>query len=69
LVGRENAPRYAYSGYETGEREPHDLRMEPYQLKTLYASGEYQTLVEKFRIRLRTLKDCAADSCREAEDP
>ena len=56
-----------YVEYANGEREYYDLAVDPYQLENTYASltpEESATL----SARLETLKDCAGEECRTAED-
>lgn len=69
-----NRPAYAgvrtanrtYVEYENGERELYELSTDAYQLENLLApdaSGNANNLPE----RLEALRNCAGDSCREAE--
>jgi hypothetical protein len=46
----------------TGETEYYDLKKDPYQL-----DGEAEKPPQKLKTQLRTLKDCAAAQCREAD--
>jgi N-acetylglucosamine-6-sulfatase len=61
--------RYVYFEYEeTGEEELYDLKVDPYQLKSVHESVD-PALVEDLRARLRALENCAGADCREAEGP
>jgi N-acetylglucosamine-6-sulfatase len=60
--------RYAYFEYETGERERYDLRKDPHELKSIHESVD-PTILANLRARLATLRDCAGDSCRKADEP
>ncbi len=53
--------------YENGERELYDLEADPYELDNVYESAD-PSLVEDLKARLDTLRSCAGDECREAED-
>ncbi len=56
-----------YVEYAPGNKELYDLSSDPYELESLTASAK-PVLVDSLRSRLETLKSCAGQSCREAED-
>ena len=58
--------RYLYVEYETEERELYDLQADPYQLRNFYGSAD-PALIAQLQSRLRELRDCSRDSCRDAE--
>jgi N-acetylglucosamine-6-sulfatase len=58
---------YTYIEYVTGERELYDLKKDPYQLQNL-ASAASPTLLQQLATQLAALRQCAADSCRTAEN-
>jgi N-acetylglucosamine-6-sulfatase len=59
--------RYKYVEYGNGEEELYDLQNDPYELENAYEKVD-PALVEDLKGRLETLKECAGDGCREAED-
>jgi N-acetylglucosamine-6-sulfatase len=59
--------RYAYSEYETDEKELYDLEADPYQLRSIHESAD-PALVSELSGKLNALRGCAGHSCREAED-
>jgi len=59
--------RYLYVEYEAGERELYDLRKDPYELHSLHDSAD-KDLISKLGARLDTLRDCAGEDCRAAEN-
>jgi N-acetylglucosamine-6-sulfatase len=56
-----------YVEYDSGEREFYDLKTDPYELDSQHATADPQILSE-LQGRLEALRNCAADSCRAAED-
>ncbi|HEV3477776.1 MAG TPA: sulfatase/phosphatase domain-containing protein, partial [Rubrobacteraceae bacterium] len=56
-----------YVEYETGESELYDLREDPYELNNVYKETGLEHL---WRLEgwLDSLRDCAGDECRAAED-
>jgi arylsulfatase A-like enzyme len=58
---------YKYVEYDNGERELYDLSSDPYELESLHASAD-PAVIERLSSRLEALKECAGQSCREAED-
>ena len=59
--------RYLYVAYDDGERELHDLRADPDQLRNLAASAD-PALLAALGGDLDRLRDCAAATCRAAEE-
>lgn len=55
-----------YVEYEGGERELYDVAADPYQLENL--AGTRPEAEAALSARLETLKTCARNSCRVAED-
>jgi N-acetylglucosamine-6-sulfatase len=58
--------QHLYVEYATGERELYDLQADPYQLRNFYGSAD-PALIAQLQSRLRELRDCSRDSCRDAE--
>jgi arylsulfatase A-like enzyme len=58
--------RYTYVEYPDGERELYDLKQDPYELNNLAGTAD-PGLLAGFAAWLKTLKSCAADGCRAAE--
>jgi N-acetylglucosamine-6-sulfatase len=58
---------HKYVEHGNGERELYDLQNDPYELENVYETAG-PALVEDLKGRLETLKECAGDGCREAED-
>jgi len=58
---------YKYVEYDNGERELYDLSSDPYELESQHDSVD-PALVRELQSRLEALKECAGQSCREAED-
>jgi N-acetylglucosamine-6-sulfatase len=58
---------HLYVEYETGESELYDLREDPYQLDNAYEDAGLDDL---WRLEgwLESLRDCAGEDCRVAED-
>ena len=73
--GSPDPPTYAgirsdthkYVEYDTGEKELYDLSSDPYELQS-FPEGTDPALVDGLSSRLESLKDCAGQTCREAED-
>ena len=61
---------HIYVEYENGEKELYDLREDPYELENLLGAGggADPALVARLRDRLSSLKGCAGDACRAAEN-
>lgn len=59
--------RYMYVEYQTGEHELYDLRKDPYELHNVYDSAD-STLISQLDSRLDSLRDCAGEGCRTAEN-
>ena len=59
--------RYTYVEYATGEKELYDRQDDPYQLRSIHRTADL-SLLSDLHGRLRSLKGCAAESCRRAED-
>ena len=59
--------RYKYVEYQSGQHELYDLREDPYELKNTYDSVD-PALISELDSRLDTLRDCAGEDCRAAED-
>jgi N-acetylglucosamine-6-sulfatase len=70
-----SAPTYAavrtethkYVEYENGDRELYDLEADPYELESLHESAD-PILIADLKARLKALRACASESCREAEN-
>jgi hypothetical protein len=60
-------PLYAYIEYVTGERELYDLKKDPYQSQNI-ASEAPSALLQQLATHVAALRQCAADSCRTAEN-
>jgi len=58
---------HKYVEYDTGEKELYDLSSDPYELQS-FPEGIDPALLDGFSSRLESLKDCAGQTCREAED-
>ncbi|HEY3248219.1 MAG TPA: sulfatase [bacterium] len=58
---------YIYIEYATGDRELYDLRQDPFELQNLITSAPPPFLAAA-GTRLTALKQCAAGTCRSAED-
>ena len=58
---------HKYVEHEAGDEELYDLSSDPYELESLHTSAD-PALVESLRSRLEGLKECAGQSCREAEN-
>jgi N-acetylglucosamine-6-sulfatase len=58
---------YKYVEHENGETELYDLANDPYELENVYETAD-PVLVEDLKARLKALRDCSGDGCREAED-
>jgi arylsulfatase A-like enzyme len=58
---------HKYTEYKRGETELYDLSSDPYELESQHKNAN-PTLVESLKSRLEALKDCAGESCRDAED-
>lgn len=56
-----------YAEYGTGEKEYYDLKQDPYQLTSL--DGQKPEEEAALAKQLAALKDCAGQTCREAENP
>src|SRR5581483_6719854 len=59
--------RYTFVEYVTGEHELYDLPADPYELQNIYGSAP-QALRDQLQRWLDALKNCAADTCRAAEE-
>jgi arylsulfatase A-like enzyme len=59
--------QYTYIEYVAGERELYDLKKDPYQLQNI-ASEAPSALLQQLAAQLAALRQCAADSCRTAEN-
>ena len=60
-------PRYTYVEYATGEKELYDMREDPHELQNI-AKTAANALLEDLHRRLESLRDCAKDGCRGAEE-
>ena len=58
--------RYVYVEYFNGDRELYDLRVDPYQLRSVHDAPQYSETVRVLDRQLDVLKACSADSCRAA---
>jgi arylsulfatase A-like enzyme len=58
---------FTYVEYVTGERELYDLSQDPDEINNLAASAS-PALLDAFHQRLDSLRKCAGDSCRSAEN-
>lgn len=58
--------QYTYVEYVTGERELYDLKADPDELNNLAATAD-PALLASLAQRLKELRDCRGDSCRQAE--
>jgi N-acetylglucosamine-6-sulfatase len=58
---------HMYAEYETGESELYDLDKDPYELHNEYEDTDLDQLW-RFEGWLDTLRDCAGEECRAAED-
>jgi N-acetylglucosamine-6-sulfatase len=60
--------RYKYVYYpDSEEHEPYDLESDSYELENSYSNAD-RASIDELQSRLDTLKECAGDSCRAAED-
>ncbi|MCA1717235.1 MAG: sulfatase [Actinobacteria bacterium] len=58
---------HKYIEYINGERELYDVEADPYELENVHDSAD-PSLIENLKTKLDALRNCAAESCREAED-
>jgi len=58
---------YTYVEYATGELELYDLLADPFQMQNVAATAD-PSLLQALHTWLETLRVCAADSCRAAEN-
>jgi len=56
-----------YVEYQSGFRELYDMETDPYELDNGYSAAE-PTLVARLHSRLKALRACAGQSCRDTED-
>lgn len=60
---------YAYHFYpETGEEELYDLKVDPYQVKSVHDNPAYAEVKATLQSRLAALKNCTGATCKAAED-
>ena len=62
-------PRYVYAEHRGGARELYDLRLDPYQLRSVHNSPAYAGVRMELSERLAGLRICAGSSCRAAVPP
>jgi N-acetylglucosamine-6-sulfatase len=62
-------PRYAYAEHRGGARELYDLRLDPYQLRSVHNSPAYAAVRAALELRLANLRICAGSNCRAAPAP
>jgi N-acetylglucosamine-6-sulfatase len=56
-------PRYVYAEHRAGPRELYDLRLDPYQLRSVHRSPAYAAVRAELERRLANLRICAGRSC------
>jgi arylsulfatase A-like enzyme len=56
-----------YVEYETGDKELYDLASDPNEMENIYPMAD-PTVTTPLKTRLETLKTCAGETCRAAED-
>jgi N-acetylglucosamine-6-sulfatase len=61
------AETHKYVEYENGERELYNLKADPYELESLHENAD-PSLLHNLKTKLDTLKSCAGEGCREAEN-
>ena len=59
---------YLFAKYTSGERELYDLNNDPYELESLHNTAGNAELKRRLSSRIDALRNCAADSCRRAEN-
>jgi N-acetylglucosamine-6-sulfatase len=59
-------PRYVYAEHRAGARELYDLRLDPYQLRSVHNSPAYAAVRAELERRLANLRICAGPSCHAA---
>lgn len=67
IVTNDAQGHYKYVEYANGEKELYDLAADPDELNSFDETAD-PALLENLSSRLATLKACAGDSCRAAED-
>jgi N-acetylglucosamine-6-sulfatase len=60
-------PRYTYAEYAAGEKELYDMRKDPYELENIAETSD-DALLQDLDSRLESLRGCAKDGCRAAEE-
>lgn len=58
---------YAYIEYATGEKELYDLKNDPGQLKNIASTAD-SVWLKKLAERLKEMRECAGETCRNVED-
>jgi|GEM_PF-79798 len=56
--------RYKYVEYVTGERELYDLRVDPFEQRSVHRSRRYRGVRARLATQLRSLRTCAGATCR-----
>ena len=59
--------RYTYAEYAAGEKELYDMRKDPYELQNIAETAD-DVLLQDLHRRLESLRGCAKDGCRAADE-